>query len=115
MIPACAHLNVAAHDTGWSCRDCGTPLVLARFAPLTPWSTLAAVVSDHNRAVDEAYALRKQVAELLALGVSIHKAASAAVDFERAHVDDILTAMVNDGNDAAAEVIGRLARERGQA
>jgi hypothetical protein len=115
MNPACAHLNVAATGTRWLCCNCGTPFVLARFAPLTPWSTLAAVVEERNRYYAEVAALRSQVEELMRCGVSTHKAAQGAVDFERANVDDILTAMVNEGNDAAAEVIGRLARERGQA
>jgi len=113
--PVCAHLEVAAHDGGWSCKECGAGFVLSRFAPLTPWSTLAAVVEDYNRAYAEVTALREQVREMRNLGISIHKAAQGAVDYERARIDDILAEMVNEGNDAAAEVIGRLARERGLA
>lgn len=115
MIPACAHLTVSAHDNGWSCRDCGTRFVIDRHAPLTPWSTLAAVVEERNRYFAEVAALRSQVEELMRCGVAIHKAAQGAVDYERDRVNNILTEMVNEGNDAAAEVIGRLACERGEA
>ena len=130
MNPACTCLHVESAALSvcgpgadaWACTSCGAPFTRYRPDPLTPWSVLAGVVEERNRyfvasqaAVHEIAALRKQVQSLLDLGVSIHKAASAAVDHERARVDDILTAMVNEGNDAAAEVIGRLARERGEA
>lgn len=93
MIPACAHLTVSAHDNGWSCRDCGTRFVIDRHAPLTPWSTLAAVVEERNRYFAEVAALRSQVEELMQCGVAIHKAAQGAVDYERERVRDLLIAM----------------------
>lgn len=101
MIPTCAHLTVSAHDNGWSCRDCGTRFVLDRHAPLTPWSTLAAVVEERNRYYAEVAALRSQREDLFALGLSIHKHADLTLTHERARVNDILTRMASDAHDTS--------------
>jgi len=114
MNPTCAHtVIVPSPSNGHHCRDCGTPFVLARFAPLTPWSTLAAVVEERNRYYAEVAALRSQVEELMRCGVSIHKNARAAVDFECERVNEILTRMASDAHDrgdsAAADALAAAA------
>lgn len=55
-------------------------------ADLTPWSTLASLTQERDAAVAEAAGLRRQVAELLALGVSIHKQAHTAVRHQRGEI-----------------------------
>lgn len=53
----------------------------ARRRPRQPWSAIAAVTAERDAAQEEAAALRRQVDELCALGVSIHKHADDSVTY----------------------------------
>jgi hypothetical protein len=91
-----------AEVLGWDGFPAWTDLLVeVRRRPRQPWATIAAVTAERDAARTEAAALRRQVEELLALGVSIHKHADATVQHVLARLNARLCRAAADAHEEA--------------